>query len=431
MVQRDMVTFEEDVEVELGMFTVWKKSGRQRLIIDARRLNQMMRLPPKTRLASAGAVVEYQGNAKESLFFAAQDISDCYYQFRVPRCMVKFLAFPAVKASTVGVGQESGGQRVGSWGHDLSVLASTPNGTGMGPPLDAVRTQALADGREWLDRRPPPPPTSDEPALLVYVDNQLFVGTSQDSTVKARKTVHDCFEQCGLPMHEVQEGVRFIETLGMELDGLAKKASSSSSKRWRLKKAWEFLRRYPVLTGAQLEVLLGHLTHVMLLNRCTLAAFQSLLINAMCSYGGTILNDVPSGQPWCGLVNTSDASGVGYAVHEGRVPFAEIVKMGSWRDRWRFHKFHLPSSGDFRGMALHGTCLDRGLNLEREKGLIELSEMGGESLFSFQEICAQEGLQLQPNFPELDPTVLASTDWKLVQTRPYLRKESIYIYIYV
>eukprot|EP00971_Amphidinium_carterae_P346543 6488065-Amphidinium_carterae.2 len=142
-------------------------------------------------------------------------------------------------------------------------------------------------------------------------------------------------------MHEVQDGIQFIETLGMELDGLAKMASSSSTKRWRLKKAWEFLRRFPVLSGAQLEILLGHLTHIMLLNRCTLAVFDqsyvfirryysrrrtlwaSVYRELRMAFGLIPLMSVWWDQPWCSLVNSSDASGVGYAVHEGHVPIAD------------------------------------------------------------------------------------------------------------
>eukprot|EP00971_Amphidinium_carterae_P346542 6488065-Amphidinium_carterae.1 len=98
--------------------------------------------------------------------------------------------------------------------------------------------------------------------------------------------------------------------------------------------------------------------------------------------------------------------------------------MGSWCDRWRFH---LPSSESFRGKALAGLCFEHGLNLERERALLELSELDGTTEFSLQDVLTQEGLQLNPSFPELDPRVIHEVDWKLVQTRPYFQKEAIHL----
>ena len=48
----------EVVDSQVGFFFVKKKGGQQRLIVDARKANHLMRLPPKTRLGYAAAMAE-------------------------------------------------------------------------------------------------------------------------------------------------------------------------------------------------------------------------------------------------------------------------------------------------------------------------------------------------------------------------------------
>jgi hypothetical protein len=55
---RNMLTFSFTYKCMVGCFAVAKTSGRQRLIIDCRKLNQCLRPPPKTRLATCGAFSE-------------------------------------------------------------------------------------------------------------------------------------------------------------------------------------------------------------------------------------------------------------------------------------------------------------------------------------------------------------------------------------
>eukprot|EP00971_Amphidinium_carterae_P152728 3027178-Amphidinium_carterae.1 len=120
MSKRDMVVFEDEMKMELGICAASESDHPS---------------SPKTRLASAGAVVEYQGNASKSLYFGAQDISDCYYQFRVPGFLIKYLAFLRCEPPQ----WESQEWEIGMWvSKTLSIRASDADGAGMGAPLDAV-----------------------------------------------------------------------------------------------------------------------------------------------------------------------------------------------------------------------------------------------------------------------------------------------------
>ena len=52
---RNLVSFRRVLKARVGLFTVWKKDGNQRLIIDAREANACHRSPPTTRLGGSAA----------------------------------------------------------------------------------------------------------------------------------------------------------------------------------------------------------------------------------------------------------------------------------------------------------------------------------------------------------------------------------------
>ena len=78
-------------------------------------------------------------------------------------------------------------------------------------------------------------------------------------------------------MHSVEHG-QLVETIGLELDGIACRVRLSAHKRWRLKWGVKAFLRRRLVCGSQLEVLLGHFTHAMLLRRCTLSCFQKAYV---------------------------------------------------------------------------------------------------------------------------------------------------------
>ena len=88
--ERNMLRFEFASQEEVGIFCVEKKNGKLRLIVDCRRLNQRMRCPPRTRLASTGAMAEFQSDFNE-IFYSARDISDCFYHFEIPPALSALL----------------------------------------------------------------------------------------------------------------------------------------------------------------------------------------------------------------------------------------------------------------------------------------------------------------------------------------------------
>ena len=100
---RDMLYYSFGSSDTVGIFVVEKKSGRLRLIVDCRRLNQRLRKPPRTPLASAGALGEVCLDKGEEMRYSSHDIADCFYQFRIPKSLSRYLGLRPIRAGDVGV----------------------------------------------------------------------------------------------------------------------------------------------------------------------------------------------------------------------------------------------------------------------------------------------------------------------------------------
>ena len=87
----------------MGIFTVRKKAGARRLIIDARQANACHRSPPTTRLATPAGMVNLDMSAQTleadgyggtlgdpEISAEAGDVGDCFYNFQVPELTAWF-----------------------------------------------------------------------------------------------------------------------------------------------------------------------------------------------------------------------------------------------------------------------------------------------------------------------------------------------------
>eukprot|EP00959_Pyramimonas_sp_CCMP1952_P210102 4396034-Pyramimonas_sp.AAC.1 len=103
LLDRGMVELRTRREFEVGVFFVRKKSGRLRLIVDARAVNQALKRPPTIHMASTAALVNMEVEGGAQLEFSIQDIADCFYQFRVPDYMVPWFGMRPLRARQLGV----------------------------------------------------------------------------------------------------------------------------------------------------------------------------------------------------------------------------------------------------------------------------------------------------------------------------------------
>ena len=123
---RGMIEFHRSCECRAGIFFVTKKSGKLRLVVDARGANQMLRTPPCTSLASTAAVCEFEGSP-DGVWFSGQDIADCFYQFRIPFALQRYFGLRPVRATDLGL-THVGGHRLPLNALVLPCLAVLPMG---------------------------------------------------------------------------------------------------------------------------------------------------------------------------------------------------------------------------------------------------------------------------------------------------------------
>ncbi|CAK0855216.1 unnamed protein product, partial [Prorocentrum cordatum] len=330
LLNRGMVELRTRRDFEVGIFFARKKSGKLRLIVDARSVNQNLRRPTSIQLASTAAMVGLEAEPGDMLEFSIQDIADCFYQFKVPDYMAQWFGMKPVRAGEVGA-KTVQGEPVLAGARVYPCLRVLPMGFSW-----AMRWTQQAH-RELLRR-----------AGLGGIESEL-VDRQVPPRLAAKK-----MSNIGLPLHEVEEGKHVVEALGLELDGIKLRCRLASSKRWRLVQGTRALLRRRLVAGREVEKLVGHFTHAMLLNRPTLCIFRSAYDYARKHYRAPSLLwpsvrqelqnamhimpllAVQFDMPRSGLVTCSDATLRGYAVQEADFPVSEVRQVGRWSERWRF-----------------------------------------------------------------------------------------------
>ena len=355
-----MIEFRTACSGQVGCFFVKKKNGKLRLIIDARNLNRRLRRPPRTVLSSTAAVVEMEVPGDEDMFFSVQDVADCFYQFEVPSELIDLLGMMPVRAGDFGI-TELDGVDISPNTLIFPCLRVLPMGFSWAlhwtqeAHREILKQGGLGDmSREFVDRRPPPDRVADNMGRLVYVDNEVFVGRSKAGSSGVRRIAEEVVTRVGLPLHEIEDDLTCAEVIGLELNGLERKGRLSVTRRWRLRQAVRGMLDRRLVSGREVEVMIGHLTFAMLLNRPALSTFRAVYDFSRKHYhaphklwdsarrelkialGLIILLEVDWSLPWCTTVTCSDATLHGYACHEAEWSPEEVRSTGRWSDRWRF-----------------------------------------------------------------------------------------------
>ena len=91
-----LIVFSDTACAFAGLFTLMKKDGTQRLVIDARPANLLCREPPLTELAAPGSfgnmnIDNTTSGILDPIYFAAIDLVDSFYHFLLARTMCVFL----------------------------------------------------------------------------------------------------------------------------------------------------------------------------------------------------------------------------------------------------------------------------------------------------------------------------------------------------
>ena len=109
-------------------------------------------------------------------------------------------------------------------------------------------------------------------AYYVYVDNLgVIAKTQQEADIVLEQWKH-LFTENGLTLHKSDLSQK-VKSLGVELDGLSLCCRVSSERFWTLRQALDEVLRRGKISGRALEMVIGHITFVLLGARpalCTL-----------------------------------------------------------------------------------------------------------------------------------------------------------------
>ena len=110
---------QSEVESDVGVFFVLKKSGKLRIILDCRRTNQRFRTPPSGSTTGLGALSSVRVPSGKVLYGSSYDIKDMFYRLRVPVWLQICFGLQALLAAEI---RETFGAVIPEdWGSDVMV----------------------------------------------------------------------------------------------------------------------------------------------------------------------------------------------------------------------------------------------------------------------------------------------------------------------
>ncbi|CAK0868853.1 unnamed protein product [Prorocentrum cordatum] len=255
-----MVGWTMSPKCRIGLFCVLKSDGKSlRLIVDARRVNEVFADPPGVDLLTAegfsrGEValpagmspqtpeaVEYLSKLRElrklRLVAGTSDVANCFHCLRLRPEMSAYFGLPTAPAHVFGL-----------------------EGTATGPPLTAL----------------PPDTAAAQAQRYVYVDNLGILHTRRYEVGEAISSLQRHFAELGLVLHESAATDETCKTLGVELLGRGLRSRVTSDRWWLIRRSIEALLRRPKCSGWALEVVVGHCTFAGLANRGCLSAWHTV-----------------------------------------------------------------------------------------------------------------------------------------------------------
>jgi hypothetical protein len=123
-----IIEFRRSCREQVGVFTVWKKSGAQRLVVDARLVNEWFSAPEHVQLATGSTFGNIEVDDGPPVCLGGVDIKDAFYQFELPEELRDLFGLPAILASFVDIEVLFDGTKVGCNETIVPVFRAVPMG---------------------------------------------------------------------------------------------------------------------------------------------------------------------------------------------------------------------------------------------------------------------------------------------------------------
>jgi hypothetical protein len=277
----NLIDFRLSIREEAGLFVVWKKSGKQRLVVDARRSNCWFDSPLPVKLATGGSFAQIEVDNAGPIELAGIDIADAFYGIELPHEFRDLFGLAPLTADQAGISEVQGRavhrQQVVypvfrvvpmGWTHALWVCQQCHE--------HVVNTiESIPSSLRFHDGAPIP---ALRPLIHTeYVDNYVAISQVPGAAGASAREVERSLNERGLPTHAVEEGVGG-ETLGWKFGDNSAEVTMTPRRLWKLRLAVVELLSQGWATGKLLEKIVGHLTFASLLRRELLSCFQATCV---------------------------------------------------------------------------------------------------------------------------------------------------------
>lgn len=416
----NLVEFRTQARERVGVFFVWKKSGKQRMVVDSRLSNMWFGAPEKVHLATGSAFSRIEVDEGPAIEIGGVDIKDAFYRIELPhefRDLFSLSPLPAKALDPVLVKSMNleGDQLVYpcfrvvpmGWAHALWICQTCHEKV----TNDLVSIPASL---RLSDMRPAP---DLQPFIHAeYVDNFIALTQEKGLAHELACKVEQELNIRGLPTHPVESTVGG-ETLGWQFDSEKPHVTMTPRRLWKLKLAINELLRQGWGSGQLVERIVGHCTFAALLRRELLSCFQAVYVFIRKRYHvhGRLWPEVARelrwvssllplvhrdlSAQWSPHVFAVDASTWGRGVVKAEASVDLVREQAKYLDRWRF-KIDDERQVQRSEVVGAGCCADI---LEFEIANQHTDTVG---------------------IPEVDPSIL-NLSWKKVNSSPWKRPEAI------
>ena len=279
--QAGVVEYRRSCREHVGVFTVWKKNGKQRLVVDARFTNCWFDAPEGVRLATGSSFSNIEVDGGPPIALGGVDIADAFYQIELPANLRDLFGLLPVRADLLGVKETVEG-RISPHEKVFPVFRAVPMGWTQALWICQFCHEFVVNGLEGIgdynrlsDNKVPP---NMQPFIHTeYVDN--FLCLSQDPKIARRRAeqVQSALEERGLPTHDIEASVGG-QTLGWEFSEHEPAVHLSRGRLWKYRLGVQELLKRGRCSSRTLEKIVGHLTFAGLIRREFLSIFQACYV---------------------------------------------------------------------------------------------------------------------------------------------------------
>ena len=366
--EKGMLQFTSHPRDLISPFFVAKKSGKQRLVLDCRAVNQRFRPPPRVALAAGYSWSRLHIPEGETLFTAQSDIRDYFYSLSLPAELRELFCLPPIPHALLLEWQvpfELGGGCASSGGWVWPCMRVVPMGWSWAMWIaQRVHTEqvmiATGIGADQIlvDNAPAPSLSKDSVVVIPYADNLNVCGLDADVVQRVKDQAVSHLRNLGFRIHEEIDASERVQSLGFEVDGRAGVVRPMKDKLMKVIATFHWLTRRPRLRGRAVEKVIGHATHFMLLRRDLLSVFRHLYDFARVNYDRRVrlwpeaareakwaawllrLCSADLRRKWDEEITSSDASLSGIAVCKRSLDVDTIKEVGKYKEVWRFKVKH-------------------------------------------------------------------------------------------